>query len=101
MIYASDLLGSYGDEEISNQTQIVFRVEESPTIVNFKIKESDISDIILDFTGEQTMRFLDILKLFLDDGIVGSTELKLFKGDDALELIIESINEDIIVIQTL
>jgi len=99
---ASDLLEAYAAEEIGNNTKIIY--QSTTGAIPVKIVSSDITDIDLKTNrgDAKTVTMKDIVKLFLDDTIVGSTEIGLCKDDEEVrELEIVSISEEVIIFTTL
>ena len=109
MINASELLEEYAEEKIYHNTRIIYHTKALSKALSktfsLKIILSDITDIELQLSHESnpTITFKDILNLFMEDKIVGSTEISLVndhKNEDKRELEFVFIGETVIIITT-
>ena len=71
----SRILEELGDETISTHTPIMCPGG------HLNIESVDIMEIVVKYSGLKTT-VADILKLLLENVIVGSTEIKMYNGDD-------------------
>lgn len=104
MICASDVLELLADESVGINTKIVYRLLPTDEPYNLQIVLSDITDIDLKINrgDANTITIKDIVQLFLDDTIVGSTELNLvINKDETKELDFNTTNEVELSITTL
>lgn len=104
MINASDILELLAEEDVGINTKIVYRSLPADEPRDLHIVSSDITDIDLktNIGDANTITVKDIVQLFLDNTIVGSTELGLvIDEDETRELEINTTNKEEISITTL